>query len=253
MSKNGNLHIYKLDINENEIIYEQVAKHISGLIKLGTIKPSDKLPSENELSKYIGVSRGSLRKAIDLLVDQNLLFKVHGKGTFVNNFQNINFPFAQEFISYEENMKRLGINFTTKVLHKEIIKPSKEIRLALKTKKDDVIFYLKRIRFVENEPEIILHNWINITGCEEFPNLDFVQVGLFNAIENFMKQPIKFGIRDFTAVLLEEKEANILNLTSKNPVMKLTQHSYDYNDHPIEYSEVYLRSDKYKISSIIER
>ena len=64
-------------------LYVQLANCLSDAIYQGEYKPGDKLPSENSLCKQYGVSRITVRQALNLLIQQNLAFAVHGKGTFV--------------------------------------------------------------------------------------------------------------------------------------------------------------------------
>lgn len=74
-----------IDHNSSVPMYIQLANHISEAICQGEYRSGDKLPSENTLCNEFGVSRITVRQALNLLVQQDLAFSVHGKGTFVKN------------------------------------------------------------------------------------------------------------------------------------------------------------------------
>lgn len=239
--------------NISKPLYKQVADWISNNIQNERWQVGSKIPSEDNLATELNISRGTARKAIALLIEKQLLIQIQGKGTYVKEDAKISYPFAQELISYAESMEIKGYRFNTEVIKKDIIRPQASIQRKLSLKNNDYVFYLKRLRSIENEPAILLENWISLKHCKNIYKEDFQKNNLFQAIEKHVDTEIAYGVRDFSAISLDATQANILGLKESDSVLKLNQTIYDNNNSPIECSVVLLRTDKYKITSILNR
>jgi len=79
-----------LDKRSSVTIYQQLANIIRKQVLYGDIKPGEKLPSENELVDQYQISRSSVRLALDILVAEGLVDRVHGKGNFISNWRTSN-------------------------------------------------------------------------------------------------------------------------------------------------------------------
>src|SRR5699024_10585567 len=123
-----------------------------------------KLPSEEDLSQSMDVSRGTVRKAIKELVKAGYVEQIQGKGTFVSS-NKITSNFAQEFLSFAESMQNNGLEYVTEVMEKIVLKPDEEIKNILNCDDQTPVLYLKRVRYVENEKVILIENWINMDIC----------------------------------------------------------------------------------------
>src|SRR5699024_7277901 len=141
-----------------------------------------------------------------------------------------------ELISYAESMEMKGYTYDTEVLEKEIINPSFPVQKKLDLQKQDVILYLKRLRSIDNNPAILLENWVSLKHCKEIHEEDFNFISLFKAIEKHVDTEIAYGVRDFSASSLDEQQAKVLNLRKKSPVLLINQIIYDQKDSPIECS-----------------
>ena len=76
-----------IDRSNNVPVYLQLAEEIRGMITNGIIKPGDKLMSESEMTREYNVARLTVREALSVLVNEGLIEKKHGKGTFCKNTQ----------------------------------------------------------------------------------------------------------------------------------------------------------------------
>lgn len=233
-------------------LYQQLADWMIENIRSGNWDKGYKLLAEEDLAKQLNVSRGTLRKAISLLIEQGLLIQIQGKGTFVEQHK-ISYPFAQELISFAESMESKGYEYVTNVLEKRVVQPGKVIREKLDIEKYDAVLYLKRVRFIQNEPAILIENWVSLKRCPGIEDEDFEKTSLFNAIEKYTKSNINFGIRNFSARSLKEDQAGLLNLTLNDPVLYLDQITFSNQKVPLECSEVLLRTDKYEVTSVLTR
>ncbi|MFI8495717.1 GntR family transcriptional regulator [Peribacillus butanolivorans] len=241
-------------INKNHPIpmYIQVADWIRENIQSKVWKKDKQLAAEEELAKQLEISRGTLKKAISLLINEGLLIQIHGKGTFVAD-KKISYPFAQEFISFAESMQRQQMDFTTYVIEKSLVHPPEKIRERLSLSPEDDVLFLKRVRSIEGEPVILLENYINYRLCPGISQVDFTKNTLFSEMEKRSGHKIKSGIRQFEAHALPYEQSVWLNLPQGSPVLFLDQLTFFEGHIPLETSSVWLRSDKYTVTSVLHR
>lgn len=242
----------KVNNDSAKPIYIQIANGIKENISNGEFNNGDKLPSEEQLVQNIGVSRGTIRKAITELVDEGVLEKIQGKGTFVSK-KKISYPFGQELISYAESMRNKGMDFSTEVLSFKKIIPDLEIKSRLALEVEEPVFYLVRKRSVDGTPAILLYNWISVRLCPGLENYDFTGIGLFDAIEKEMETKINYGVRNFSASTVTAKQSDLLDLKHGAPILNIGQVTFNTQDIPIECSDVLLRTDQYQVSSLLYR
>ncbi|MDN6140389.1 MAG: GntR family transcriptional regulator [Tetragenococcus koreensis] len=244
----------KLDIHfdSSEPIYIQIKNEIKKKAINKEWEPGHRIPSEEKLVSDLDVSRGTLRKAVTMLVEEGVLEKIQGKGTFVPK-EKISYPFAQELISYEESMKNKGLNFETDVLEQNTGNADNQIQKELKLDDNSNVLYLKRVRSVEKEPAILLYNWVSLSRCPNLDKANFVSNGLFDSIEKIANVKIKFGVRNFSADIVTKEEAKLLNLKANSPILCINQTTYNSISEPIECSRVLLRTDQYQVTSLLYR
>lgn len=242
----------KIDPSLPTPIYRQIADQIESEVATGKLSPGTMLPSEPQLSKEFGISRGTIRKAISTLVSDNVVERRQGKGTFIKK-DKISYPFAQELISYAETMKKKGIDFKTELLKYEIRTAPVEIQKIFNVSEDTHLLYLERLRKVEGIPTILLKNWVNFNCVPGVLNVDFTQEGLFEAIEKYGNLKLKYGIRNFTATIATNEQMELLKISEPIALLKINQYTYDQNDKVIEYSDAFLRTDKYEVTSLVYR
>lgn len=246
------MEIIKLDSNSHIPIYQQIADRIRQQITEDIWSPRDKISSEEDLVKTYQCSRGTIRKAISLLVDEGVLTKTHGKGTYVSDHK-ISYPFAQELISFSESMQKKSMNYKTRVLENKVIPSTPFLQEKLGIFPTENIFVLKRIRYIDSAPAVYIENYLSADLFKGIENHNFEDTSLFVAMEKIMGEKISKGIRDFSAELVDEKLSDYLYLKEGDPILKFEQLTFNSSDSPLEYSKFYLRTDKYQVTSELSR
>lgn len=128
--------------------------------------PEVAIPSERELMSTYGVSRATVRTAIDGLVVDGLLRRVHGKGTFVATPR---LESRLHLASFSQDMRRRGLQPSTALLQVTVEQPPAEVALSLRLGPADVAWRLDRVRSADGEPLALEHGWY---PCEPLPGLD---------------------------------------------------------------------------------
>lgn len=211
-----------------------------------------KLQAEADLAVNWDVSRGTMRKAIAELVDEGLLRRTHGRGTFVAS-ELLEQALANRMETFSEDLIRRGIPFSTDVLAQAIVAADERVAAWLKVPTGTALFLLKRVRYVEGEALIVLHNYVLPSRCIGIETLDFAQLRLFEALEERYQLDVRRGLRTFQAVAADEQVAELLAIPTSAPVMYIEQQSYLADGTPVEVSNLWLRGDRFKLTAEVQR
>lgn len=239
-------------LQNNLPVYIQVEMYLKQQIQSGTWPAHYKLPDEIRLAKELDVSRGTLRKAIRMLVEQGFLRQIRGKGTYVQD-KRISQPLASRLISFSEAMRELSMDFRTVVLAVESIAPDQQVAAFLQLEPQERVMRLERVRLVDNRPVIYLHNYVPEGLFPGILDHDYETETLFDVIEKSYHMPIDFGRRYFKAVAANSLTSFNLGLPIGHPIMLLEQITYSRGHRAIEYSHVWINTDRFEIVSALNR
>lgn len=233
-------------------LHEQMSSRIRSLIASGSWPPHFKLPAEPDLAAEMGVSRGTLRRAMSTLTGEGLLVQVRGKGTFVTSTA-IEQPIAQELLSLSEAMDQQGIVYTTEVLSAAIAPISHHVSALLGQPRTSRAFRLVRRRVVGGVPVAFLINYVRLDQCPGIDAKDFAQRSLFKVLEEDYRVTIATARRTFEAQGASPDTALQLDVPEGAALLYLEQVAYLGSGQPVEYSDVWIRGDKLRLSSLLER
>src|SRR5215510_5622334 len=119
-------------------------------IRTGKMKPNDKLPAEDELAATYGVSKATVRQALNELAVAGVLRREQGRGTFVAEPKLAQGP--RELTSFTEEMNKLGFRPTSKVLTHDVIEAEADVAEKLRIEKGGPVVRLKRLRIADGKP-----------------------------------------------------------------------------------------------------
>ncbi|MDF2505333.1 GntR family transcriptional regulator [Clostridium sp.] len=170
-------------------IYENIKNNILN----DSYKPGEKLPSENEFCKIYNTSRGTVRRALDMLSEEGLLNSIHGKGAFVLENNHITFSFGN-LVSFAEVSSINGNDFVTSVPIFEEILIDKALHKRTCLEEGKEAYKLYRIRSLTNE-NIILD--INYFLKDTVLNLtkEIAKKSIYKYIEEDLNTKIGFAKR----------------------------------------------------------
>lgn len=223
-------------------LYRQV---ISDLEKrISQLKPNDKLPSERQLLMQYSVSRNTIRLALQDLEQRGLIYRLHGKGTFVSSMY-LNQTNIGGMYSFSEEVKRSGQKATTKNHSLELVTPSKQIAEQLNLNNGEQTYKLVRIRLANDEPRILSTTYL---PSPLFPNikLDDLQVEpLYSVLKNKYHQLSIMAFEDVQAVSLTSAEGKLLAEKPGAPSLKIYRKTINDKNVPIEFTISLARGDKF--------
>ncbi|MBU3175421.1 GntR family transcriptional regulator [Clostridium estertheticum] len=226
-------------------LHYQIKEILQEMIENEVLKPGDSIPTERELCKVQGVSRMTVNKAIMSLVNEGLIYRQQGKGTFVS-IAKVNREISL-LKGFSEQMQDNGIISKTKILSFEIIDATKQCMLELKMPIDEnKIIEIKRLRFADQQPVAIETAWLPHCLFDGMTR-DMVEgKSLFSIFRE------KYGYYPYEAkqiiepIMLNEYDSELLNQDKHALALTFRRTTYLENGTPIEYTKAIYRSDKYK-------
>lgn len=233
-------------------LYRQISQWIRQRISSGAWPEYYKLKAEIDLAAELGVNRGTVRKAISELIAEGQLVRIHGRGTFVAS-HTLDQPLAERLIATSEDLLERGIAFETRVLSQAVVHPEPRVASLLTLAPGAQVLALERIRLVGHTPLILLHNYVACEKCPGVERVDFTQQRLLDTLERQFKLALDWGRRAFQAQPATEAIAGLLAIQPGDPVMYLEQLVYLRDGSPVELSDVWLRGDRFRLTSFLKR
>lgn len=234
-----NQEFQKLDHNSVIPLYYQLKEIILEKIESGEWGEGQLVASENDLQKTYGVSRATVRRTMELLVNEGFLEKRRGKGTIAKKPKiEENLPLLK---SFTEEMK--GRDASKRVVTATYIKSPHKIKKILGLFPDEQVFYLKRLMIVDGSPLGILNS--HIPGRYKLSLEEDYSKSLYQILE-------KNGIRLWEANQIIEasmstkEEISLLGLKTSFPTLVIKRVVYSVGGDPIEYVEGVYHADRYR-------
>ena len=230
--------------------YEEIAQDIRQAILSGKYSPNAQLPLEKEMCLSYGVSRITIKKAVDELVIQGLVIKRRGSGTFVKSVNDADVEelgSVKQFGGFSETNK--GRKVSSSIIKFEVIHPTDEIATKLKIACDDFVYYIVRARYADNEPYVIEYTYMPI-GLIYGIKTDILMNSIYSYIEKNLKLKIKSAHRSVRAILPNEIEQEWLKIDKSIPILEVEQIGFLDNGQSFEYSKSHHRSDKIEIKTV---
>ena len=226
-------------------LYQQIKGLILQSLQAGEWHPGELIPSEMELAARFKVSQGTVRKAIDELAADNLVMRRQGKGTFVatHSAQQVQYRFLKLHpdvgdLQGEGRAQR-------SILECKRVRAPAEIARLLALRSGDTVVQIRRVLAFSGTPTILEDIWL---PGHAFKGLTAEQMATYQGPTYAMFET-DFGVRmvradeKLRAVLPDESQAQLLNVTTQTPLLSVERIAYTYNDIPMELRRGIYRTD----------
>ena len=227
-----------LDEKSAQPLYQQLQRALRNAIENGVIAPEDALPPERDLAEMLGVSRITVRKAIDDLAEEGLLVRKQGSGTFVSNRVEKNFA---KLTSFSEEMRARGREPRSVWINKAAGTVTPEESLTLRLSPGTPVFRFHRIRFADDVAMAIEYATV-LADC--LPSLDAVATSLYEALEQAGNRPVR-ALQRLRAVLFTAEQAKLLKAQERDAGLLVARVGYLKDGRAVEFSQSYYRGDIY--------
>jgi len=221
-------------------LYYQVEAVIRKKIESGVFKHGDKIPSELELANEFHVSRITIRKAVENLVQDGLLRKQQGIGTLVT--KHLVSDAMNSLESFTEKMERQGRKVSSTLLDVCIQVPSEDIAESPNLSLGGQVLKISRIRNVDGLPLALFTTYVPVNlGIP--PDEDF-SGSLFDVYSRYGIEPY-YSDRTFHAIVADQTVASMLHIAEGRAALQMNYLTFDEQGRAIEYAEGIYRGDWY--------
>lgn len=225
--------------------YKKVEDYIRESMQSKLLPPGSLLPTERELCEMFHVSRMTVRQAIMNLVNENLLFRIKGKGTFVSNLEIRKHLTIQGFSG---EMLALGLTPSSRLLKLDQESPVEEVRKALQLESGEQVYHIERLRLADGRPMALEHSYLPLHLFRGLDQIDFEVSSLYDTILQKYRIPIGYLKQDIKAVRLQKEDALILLEKKHGFCLQITRTLYNRNNQPVEFSKSKYHPEKYLLS-----
>ncbi|MDN0068720.1 GntR family transcriptional regulator [Collinsella ihumii] len=225
-------------------LYDQLVDILTEKIE-HEYRPGDMLPSERELSKYYGLSRTTVRLALQELERLGLVVRQHGRGTFVAD-RSVQTTNLSQTYSFTEQMRELGRKPATTILEFSEIESDKNLASSLGVRIGDKLFKIKRLRSADGVPMMVERTYLPVRKFMSLKRPMLEHESLYHVIEQYFHEKIRVAEEEFFASIARPADAHLLDISEGAPVLDLVRTTYNMGNEIIEYTLSVARADQFK-------
>ncbi|WP_100010238.1 GntR family transcriptional regulator [Lentibacillus sediminis] len=235
--------------NKSMPLYKQIANNIKEDIADAKLTSGDAIPSETNLAKTYGVSRVTIREAIKQLVEEDILYRVQGSGTYISH-EKIEHNILK-LQGFTEEMSELDNNPSNEILEFQLMPADQEVRDHLKIGEGEKVYYVKRLRLADYEPLIVEESYLPV---DLFPDLS-IEVMKHSKYDYISGKGYKID-RRFGELIPKMPSAEMiqhLQITESDPLLYMQAFSTFKDGTVFEYSKIYFHPHKYSFKVVSSR
>jgi GntR family transcriptional regulator len=223
-------------------LYLQLARHVRKLIAGGQLQVEQALPAERELADRFGVSRVTVRKALQELVDEGLLQQRARAGTFVSRGVHV-VQALSALTGFTEDMRSRGLEPSSQFLYRGVATANPEETMALGLQPGETVSRLHRVRLIDGTPIAIEHATI---ATRFLPDPDTVRGSLYEKLRALGNAPHR-ALQRLSAIVLDAEQSKILDVPAGTPALSIERRSFLKDGRPLELMRSQYRGDAYDV------
>jgi len=232
-----------LDRRSGLPLYQQLYEVLRAKISSGAWRPGDMLPTEISLLDQYEVSRATVRQALDALVQEGLIYRERGRGTFVA------YPTVQQglvrIISFTEDMRQRGFEPSTEVTSAELLPASVDLAKVLDIVEGDELARIERLRLADGEAMSIEISYLVHRHCPGVLEQDYARYPLREMLETTYGVQIVRATQAIRAVSASVEIAERLSIKPADAMLHIERVSLSQYGVPVEFLRIYHRGDRY--------
>jgi GntR family transcriptional regulator len=232
-------------------LYERVESVLAGDIAEGMLPPEAQLPSEDGLVERFKVSRTTVRKAIQNLIERGLVEVRRGKGTFVTRPK-----ITQELTDltgFVEDMQTLGRIPTARLLDKRIVPADESVADHLALAPGTLVVRLQRVRLADRVAMSFDETYLPRELGEKIAENDLEAEPVFALLENKYGTPLVEAEYKLEATAANPVVARALQVPAASPIFLIERTSYTTGNRPVDYERLHYRGDRIRFVTRLAR
>jgi len=222
-------------------LYFQIAENLKQAIEDGTLKPGDRLDNELDLTERLGVSRPTVRQAVQRLVEQGLVVRRRGLGTLVVAPRILR---SVALTSLYDDLSANHRHPATTVLATSEIEANDELASILSLPSGAAVLSVERLRLADGNPLAIMHNFLPAGLLEGRPEEALEKTGLYELLRS-QGVRLQAGEQVIGARRATAREAKLLQAPRNATVLTMTRTTFDPAGRPVEHGSHAYLADRY--------
>jgi GntR family transcriptional regulator len=227
--------------------YVQIANHIAGWIRSGSLGVGDRLPTERQLAADLGVSRMTVRQALSVLTEQGLINSQHGIGNFVTR-PRLEQP-VDILIGFSDNMLRKGIKPGAQLLDLKTTHADPLLANELQIPPSDLVFAIRRLRLADNMPMALEYSYFPARYFPGLEQYDLEQRSIYAILAEEYGVTLAGAFQMLEPVAALPYQARLLQIPISAPLMLITRTSSDNRQRIVEFAKDLYRGDCFRFVS----
>lgn len=229
----------------------QAIENLENFIAVNRLTANTKIPSERDLCEMWGISRSTLRQAIDILVERGTLYRQYKSGVYVSVPKLVRNMVGVD--SMADEMRQQGVPMSKKIISVRKIEATKQIAKRLKVPLGCMVYEYIKVRKLAHIPSVIETTYME---CNKFPDFEKYyndKTTMGTLIRNVYHERQAIGEEHISITYASEDEAKLLDIEPNAPLFFTSGVTSNENGVPIMYYKQLFRSDRFKFVSMIER
>ena len=227
--------------------YHQLKEILQQRIRSGEFQPGDQFPTEERLCQEYGLSRGTVRRAVNILVDEGWLRREQGRGTFVTPPSLT--PVFFRLADFAEDMRARGLEPSTRVLELHVIPASKEIAARLELAPGEQVIESARLRLANGRPMAYEVRYLAYRLCPQLLEEDLEHDSVHSLLIDKYNIHLIRACHTVEARVLSEEEARLLEVEPGSAGFFIDRVTYTTNDQPVTWYRTLYRGDEYRFTA----
>lgn len=221
--------------------YVQLRRRLAKGVDDGLLAAGSSLPPEREIAVITGLSRVTVRKAIQALADDGIIIQKQGSGSFVATSAPQIEQSLSRLTSFSEDMARRGMTSASIWLERGIFMPSPDEVLALALSQDASVSRIARLRTADGKPMAIERASLSTAML---PNPLAVETSLYEVLGQSGLRPVR-ALQKISAINLQKADAALLEIEAGMAGLKIERTSYLADGRTVEFTQSIYRGDAY--------
>ena len=222
-------------------VWAQIEDALAARISGGELRVGDRLPAERELAEELGVSRGTIRQALDALAARGLIVRGVGRGTFVAAGKVV--VRLHDVAGFTEQMARAGVQAHARVLRAAVTAAPEQVAAALGLAAGAPVVRIERLRLAGKLPVTLEDSWL---PSARFPGIE--DLDLRGSIYALMRElyghaPVRV-VESLEPVVAQRHSADALGVAAGSALMLVERTAFDADEVAVEYAHDLHRGDR---------
>ena len=227
--------------------YYQLKEILEKRIQSGEFQAGDKFPTDDELCQEYGLSRGTVRRAVEMLITAGLLRREQGRGTFINSPQKA--PVFFRLASFDEEMKARGWKPRTTLVSRRSFSANAEVAKQLQIPTGEKAIEIIRLRLADEKPIAYETRYLSYKTCPQLLEEDLENQSIHSLLIDKYSIPLVRACYTVEARVLSKNEADFLQVETGSAGFAIERVTYTLDDKPVTWYRTVYRGDVYRFSA----